>query len=372
MGISGVYSDRARSATFKRGRSVYPSNEIPHLWAHGLPNGSGRIRNGSSNIFAEGDTIYSYGYHFPIARRVETNAGGEVVYLFNPGRYSVTTSGHISAARAAIPHGAEVYHLPPKDSEGRNLWDALARRDSRPIVDHYRGRIEEAARAAVRPRIRSTTRAAALRQIEDIRAEWLRIHARFGLRCAADRVSAPANLEEVRARVAAEDKRNRQIEERAAKVAAERARKKEERAAARERLALPKVDDWRRGEDIYIPQPGSEPAIRIGCVRYPVLRIETGSVDADPRTSAPGPDWEVVTSKGARVPLEEARRFLAVLPRLIERMGQESEERIGHYSRICATLDGLRIGCHLIPYSEVRAFCAFYGWPIPANLPERP
>lgn len=364
MGISGVYSDRARSATFKRGREVYPSNEIPHLWAHGLPKGTGRIRNGgANNFYAEGDTIYSYGYHFPIARRVEI--GGEVVYLFNPGRYSVTTSGHIRAARAAVPHGAEVYHLPPKDSEGRNLWDALARKDSRPIVDHYRGLIDSAARRAVAPRIRATTRARILAEIGGIVDDWAKVRARFGLRCAADRVSAPANLEEVRAEVAREDKRIRAAEERAAKVAAEVAAREEERAAARERLALPKVDDWRRGEDIHLPQPGTEPAISIRSVRYPVLRI-VAEVDGG------GAGGEVETSKGARVTVDEARRFLAVLPRLIERMGQESEERIGHYSRISATLDGLRIGCHLIPYSEVRAFCAFYGWPIPANLPERP
>jgi hypothetical protein len=338
----------------KRIKTVYRTDEIPHLWAHGLEEGR-EIRNARGNLYAIGDTIYSYGSHFPIAQRVAR--GGEVVYLFNPWRYSVTTSGHTRAARAAVPHGAEVYRLPPKDSEGRNLWDALARKDSRPIVDHYRGLIDSAARRAVAPRIRSVTRARILAEIGGIVDDWRKVRARFGLRCAADRVSAPANLEEMRAEVARKDKRIRAAEERARKVAAEVAAREEERAAERERLALPKVADWRRGEDIYLPQPGSEPAISIRSVRYPVLRID---------------GEEVETSKGARVTVDEARRFLGILPRLIERMGQESEERIGRYSRISATLDGLRIGCHLIPYSEVRAFCAFYGWPIPANLPERP
>lgn len=359
MGVSGVYSDRARSATFKRGREVYPSNQIPHLWAHGLPKGCGKIRNGgANNFYAEGDTIYSYGYHFPISRRVETNGGG-VVYLFNPGRYSVTTSSHCAAVRAAIPHGAEVYHLPPKDSEGRNLWDALARRDSRPIVDYYRGLIDSAARRAVAPRIRATTRARILAEIGGIVDDWAKVRARFGLRCAADRVSAPANLEEVRAEVAREDKRIRAAEERAAKVAAERAAREEAERAAEESAALPLIPAWRAGGNPtrMIGTETNPRTVSIRSIRFPVLRI-VGD--------------EVQTSKGATVPVDEARRFLAVLPRLIERMGEESAERIGHYSRICATLDGLRIGCHLIPYSEVRAFCAAVGWTVPANLPERP
>jgi hypothetical protein len=288
---------------------------------------------------------------------VRDGAREEVAYLFNPGRYSVTTSSHIAAVRAAIPHGAEVYHLPPKDSEGRNLWDALARKDSRPIVDHYRAQIDSIARRAVLPRIRATTRAALMREIESTVEDWRKLRARFGLRCAAERVSAPTNLEEVRARVAAESVKVKRAEERAAKVAAEFAAREEAERQRRGALAATLIPDWRAGGSPIIPRGDTERTIGIGEVLYPVLRID---------------GEEVETSKGARVPVDEARRFLAVLPRLIERMGQESEERIGHYARISATLDGLRIGCHLIPYSEVRAFCAFYGWTVPANLPERP
>jgi hypothetical protein len=178
-------------------------------------------------------------------------------------------------------------------------------------------------------------------------------------------VSAPGNLEEVRAEVAREDKRIRAAEERARKVAAEVAKRDEERAAERERLALKLIPAWRGGLNPVTESPAGSHSFDIGGIRgmevtirdirYPVLRI-IGE--------------EVETSKGARVPLDEARRFLGILPRLVERMGQESDERIGHYSRISATSEGLRIGCHLIPYSEVRAFCADAGWPIPANLPE--
>ena len=47
-------------------------------------------------MFIEGDTLYSYGYHFPLAKRVE---GG---FWVNPDRYSVTTSKQQGMVRGAI------------------------------------------------------------------------------------------------------------------------------------------------------------------------------------------------------------------------------------------------------------------------------
>lgn len=386
MAISGVYSERARSATYNPRREVYEPAQIPHLWAHGLPDGARIRRGGRNNYYAEGDTIYSYGAHFPIARRLivpDRGAGdrrGAVVFLFTDRRYSVTTAGHIRATQSAIPHGAEVYYLPPHGPGGVPLWDALARRDSRPIVEHYERKISDAAERAAAPRIRATTRARIMREIEGILSDWRRIHARFGLRCAVDRVKGPRLLEEVRARVAKERAKVERAE-RAAEEAAEEAVRaelaaEEARAARREALALPHLDNWRRGEGIYVKDSEGEPRVTVHSIRYPVLRIDAGP-EVDPRTATPGPGWEVETSQGARVPLEEARRALAILPRLLERAARSANregcadegERIGAFGGICATPRGLRIGCHMIPYGEVRAFCAFYGWEVPANLP---
>lgn len=47
-------------------------------------------------LFIEGDTLYSYGKHFPLAKRVE---GG---FWINPDKYSVTTSKHQSLVRQVI------------------------------------------------------------------------------------------------------------------------------------------------------------------------------------------------------------------------------------------------------------------------------
>lgn len=48
-------------------------------------------------LFIEGDTIFSYGKHFPLARR---NADG--TFWVNPEKYSVTTSKHQSLVRGTI------------------------------------------------------------------------------------------------------------------------------------------------------------------------------------------------------------------------------------------------------------------------------
>lgn len=53
---------------------------------------SGSIKGQSKTMFIEGDVVYSYGYHFPIAKRVLTDKG--MFYLFTKRGYSNSTSKH--------------------------------------------------------------------------------------------------------------------------------------------------------------------------------------------------------------------------------------------------------------------------------------
>jgi hypothetical protein len=62
----------------------------------------GKAREG--RVFVEGDTIYSYGHHFPIAHRIRDNE-----YLLNEERYSTTTGKQQSAVRSALnSEGAKI------------------------------------------------------------------------------------------------------------------------------------------------------------------------------------------------------------------------------------------------------------------------
>lgn len=67
--------------------------ELVHQWAHRLSSSSK-----ASSLYFEGNTIFSYGSHFPIA----TLYGRSV--FFTVDSYSATTSRHISMVRAAVSH----------------------------------------------------------------------------------------------------------------------------------------------------------------------------------------------------------------------------------------------------------------------------
>lgn len=56
----------------------------------------------SKNMFIKGETIYSYGYHFPIATRTGQYVRGYEVVLFNRDGYSNTTARHKSRVAQAL------------------------------------------------------------------------------------------------------------------------------------------------------------------------------------------------------------------------------------------------------------------------------
>jgi len=60
----------------------------------------------SSSMFIDGDVIYSYGYHFPLAvRHPHSDWGQGIRYLRNADDYSATTSRHKSVVRSALGWG---------------------------------------------------------------------------------------------------------------------------------------------------------------------------------------------------------------------------------------------------------------------------
>jgi hypothetical protein len=99
------------SGKAKRTKEVFPSGEIAHLWAHQIV---AHARNAQRNFYFNGDTIYSYGSHFPIAVRVSKGKGDKKreCVVFTTQKHSVTTAKHLSAVRMAIPSVFDVYEVP--------------------------------------------------------------------------------------------------------------------------------------------------------------------------------------------------------------------------------------------------------------------
>ena len=76
-------------------KKVVTTEEVTHLWAH---QAQPEARNAKRSVFFEGDTIYSYGDHFPMARHCKG------IILFTSEAYSATTENHKSKTRRAISH----------------------------------------------------------------------------------------------------------------------------------------------------------------------------------------------------------------------------------------------------------------------------
>lgn len=66
------------------------NTQIAKAFAKGATKGKG------SNLFIDGDTVYSYGYHFKVAVRNEDGS-----FWFNPEKYSQSTTRHQSLVRQA-------------------------------------------------------------------------------------------------------------------------------------------------------------------------------------------------------------------------------------------------------------------------------
>lgn len=74
-------------------RHVFLTHEIFDVWVKQTQHEG---RNKQGNVFFEGDIIYSYGHHFPLARLIGNFA------LYNDRRYSKTTDGHQACVRGVL------------------------------------------------------------------------------------------------------------------------------------------------------------------------------------------------------------------------------------------------------------------------------
>lgn len=94
--------------------------EVAHFWANHIEDGGK-----SSRLFFEGNEIYSYGYHFIIARHVQ-NERGENAVLFTERRYSSSTGKQVSYVRSAASHLNLIFVPDPANSYDANVRGWIA------------------------------------------------------------------------------------------------------------------------------------------------------------------------------------------------------------------------------------------------------
>lgn len=96
-------------------------SQVAHLWANKSQN---EAKNSGHNFYFEGDTIYSYGRHFPIAKHV-VNSNGENAILFTERTYSNTTAKHLHIVRQAASHRNLIYCFNPESTHEQNFTSWL-------------------------------------------------------------------------------------------------------------------------------------------------------------------------------------------------------------------------------------------------------
>lgn len=98
-------------------KQVVTASSVTHLWAN---QAQYEARTPQGNFYFRGDTIYSYGSHFPIAKHI-TNGTGVNAVLFTERTYSNTTAKHIHAVRHACNHLEVIPCYNPESSHKENF-----------------------------------------------------------------------------------------------------------------------------------------------------------------------------------------------------------------------------------------------------------
>lgn len=285
-------------------------NQVAHNWAHQ----TGKARKGFA-MFYEGDTIYSWGYHFPMARHMTTPSGAAIILLTRD-RYSVSTSKHLTITHRAIGYSnpahilrigrvLEVSEIP------RGAFDAdMARAE----MDDILSKLPDIALRAKRARVRTAWHVSHYR--EEV-ARYNRINTLWRIR--RKPLEVPATLDAMIAEAEAAE----------AKRAAEQDK--------RDRIAIRK---WFAGEDVRPPH-----------TRTPYVRVVS-------LPNYPAPRRVVQTSWGVTVPLRAALAAYR-LAKCCAAKGKAfrpvKDHRFAGFRLDHITAEGtILAGCHVIPLEVSR------------------
>jgi hypothetical protein len=283
-------------------RTVFSShNEAAHIWAS-----QSQYEGRASRVFFEGEIIYSYGRHFPVARFAPEY--GDIV-LFTDRGYSNSTGNHKSLIRAAIPGGFNVVYCDdPTRSHTHNL-DIWARKVERLRRD-FAAKTHKISRGNLAVEIFKTCESAIIY-------------------CLALKIEAPQWTNESDAEMSARDYVYELAKAREIKKAAARAEYEKTMALeAAERMAL-----WLIGESVYSS----------GFQYLPTaLRLKNDQIQ---------------TSRGANIPVADA---LALWPLLVRarQSGKTLEAglrqiNLGAYRFNSFDGQTLIVGCHSIAWDQL-------------------
>lgn len=284
-------------------------DRVAHRWAQRPAAPKDHARGHS--MFFEGDTIYSYGSHFPIARWAFPPKSSPVV-LFTSRSYSVTTAKHKSKVHHALGYGS-VFTVPNVRANSKTEHR-----------DNVRALLQESAEA-----LRKSKRARAhkARHLQES-AELLDTARRY-----ARLFRTGQRIPKTSAKIAEEIEAARALQRKREAGALVKARARDAEAFER----------WRAGD------PDARCPHSYGTDRgYALMRVVE---------RADGPI--VQTSLGAEVPVDHVHRALPIV-RAIKARGESRHRngdtiRVGHFhlDAIDGATGAVTAGCHRFTWAEV-------------------
>lgn len=272
---------------------AYSNSEVAHVWANQLKKSAK-----GSNLFFEGERIYSYGYHFTLGILYpEKNT-----VILNKTNYSVTTSRHQSIVRSASRQYKQIWAFNPDSpmSEATTIIRMLQN-----LKDDYKAKIKKARVIAEMHSILSNFK----EFIELVDFKLLEVHKQD-----LSEIEAFLNSNEVKERL---------------RLEAEREKKRLERKALEEK------NKYQIERDRFL----SHKVNRIySHGQYDLLRIsQDGS--------------RVETSQGIQIPVPVAKLSFQMLKTVPpERLPGKN---IGPYQIISLDNGVLKIGCHKILMTDI-------------------
>lgn len=277
------------------------NKQIAHLWA----NKSRESANGS-HFYFEGDTIFSYGSHFPIARHYKG------VVLFTSRSYSNSTARHISIARSACSH-LKMFTV-------ANPLVKPCRAD----VKNYSDSIKYLSAAASRSKDPQWK----LRSVEQEINEANEFCQHFGFKT---RFQMP------------DKKTLAELKERSKLAAQKKAKQTALRNLRIEKENAESIHAWIDG--------------KLNSLGYNIQKVYLRA-NVKPFAS------EMQTSKGAVVPLAEAKKaFGFVMAKRTSGWHRNGEQfSVGEFQLDAVNNQGVIAGCHCIEWNEIERFAKLQGW----------
>lgn len=296
-------------------KTVFSNSEITHVFCNRIQNEG---RTSTNSMFFNNNVLYSYGYHFELAKFIEFNG---FTYLFvNTASYSNTTSKHQSNLRSSINEALikDVFYFDFKQyggGWGRSIYEFKLNQEC--LTDTIQALLlksETAFKKQLRARETSYLANEGNRNLLLVRD----LLATFGdilhnLNSLADKLTSLYPLQnEALLKANLIDK-----------TRDKREKEKREKLAGKEKENLEK---WFTGDYNY------------PLYNLPIyLRLQNDTVQ---------------TSHGANVPLEHARHIISLLDKGLDIIGK----KIGYYTINEVTLDYIKIGCHKMYFNDVNSF----------------